>query len=513
MVVEELHAELRARLDRRVDAERFIFADQVADGRRAHENFVSRAAAAADLRQQGLADHADDRRGELRAHLLLLVRREGVDDAVHRALGARGVERAKHHVARLGRRDRRLDRFEIAKLAHEDHVGVLPQRAAEGLGEARHVVADLALVHRALLRLVVKLDRIFDRDDVVVVVGVDVVDQAGERGRFAGARRARHEKQPARPADHLLADFGHAELLGREHLVGDLPQDHRHAAALLEHAHAKPGHVAKREAEVGAALLGQLGLAALGRDRLHEAVGVVGREHLRGLRLHVAVDAKHGGQAGRDVDVAHAALHGGREELVDLDRARGHLGLHDLLLARGVGGQGHALVFFLDVELERGVGHEARGLGLGFVGGAEHEDLRARVVDERAHIAAAVGREEKLGRVGMGWHDRLGHRRHFVGGDRAGLEGAELVVDAEHRGHAAGEPQLGGAVVDGHFQQLLDLRVHRGGGGRAHGDSWRRLNGGNRTTSPGGPPREIIFCRAANVAHSERRAGSKKACH
>jgi hypothetical protein len=127
--------------------------------------------------------------------------------------------------------------------------------------------------------------------------------------------------------------------------------------------------------------------------------------------------------------------------------------------------------------------------------------------------AAAVAGKEKLGRVGMGRHDRLGHRRHFLGRDRAGLEGAELVVDAEHRGHAAGEPQLGGAVVDGHFQQLLDLRVHRGGGGRAHGDSWRRLNGGNRTTSPGGPPGEIIFCRAANVAHSERRAGSKKACH
>ena len=47
--------------------------------------------------------HADDRRRELHADLFLLVGRKGVDDAVHRALGAGRVQRAEHDVARFRR--------------------------------------------------------------------------------------------------------------------------------------------------------------------------------------------------------------------------------------------------------------------------------------------------------------------------------------------------------------------------------------------------------------------------
>ncbi len=48
-------------------------------------------------------------------------------------------------------RDGGLDRFQIAHFADQDHVGVLPQGAAQGLGKARHVDADLALVDGRLL--------------------------------------------------------------------------------------------------------------------------------------------------------------------------------------------------------------------------------------------------------------------------------------------------------------------------------------------------------------------------
>ena len=141
--------------------------------------------------------------------------------------GAGGVQRAEHHVARFGGGDGRFDRFQVAHFADEDHVGVLPQRAANGLGEARHVDADLALVDRRLLVVVVELDRVFDRDDVVVDVLVDVVDHAGQRGAFARAGRPGHQKQPAGPHDQLLAD----RRAGRaapcvSMLVGNLPQHH-----------------------------------------------------------------------------------------------------------------------------------------------------------------------------------------------------------------------------------------------------------------------------------------------
>jgi predicted alpha/beta-hydrolase family hydrolase len=54
-------------------------------------------------------------------------------------------------VTGLGRPHGRLDRLEVTHLADEDHVGVLTQGPAEGLGEARDVVADLALVDDRLL--------------------------------------------------------------------------------------------------------------------------------------------------------------------------------------------------------------------------------------------------------------------------------------------------------------------------------------------------------------------------
>ena len=66
-----------------------------------HEHLVGRHPAAADLRQQRLREDADDRRRQLRADLLLLVGGEDVDDAVDRALGAGGVQRAEDDVARF----------------------------------------------------------------------------------------------------------------------------------------------------------------------------------------------------------------------------------------------------------------------------------------------------------------------------------------------------------------------------------------------------------------------------
>ena len=105
--------------------------------------------------------------------------------------GPGGVQRAEDDVAGFGRGDGRFDRLQVAHFAHEDDVGVLPQGAADGLGEGRHVDADLALVDRALLVRVVELDRVFDRDDVVVERLVEVVDRRRQGGRLARTRWAR----------------------------------------------------------------------------------------------------------------------------------------------------------------------------------------------------------------------------------------------------------------------------------------------------------------------------------
>ena len=137
-----------------------------------------------ELRQEDLRDHGLEADGELRAHLLLLVGGEGVHDTVDRLGRAGGVERAEHEVARFGGGDGCADRLEVVHFAHEDHVRVLAERAADRLGEARHVGADLALRDKRLAGGVVEFDRVFDRDDVYAAFAVDHVEHRGERGRF-----------------------------------------------------------------------------------------------------------------------------------------------------------------------------------------------------------------------------------------------------------------------------------------------------------------------------------------
>jgi len=50
-------------------------------------------------------------------------------------------------VARLGRRDRRLDRLEIAKLTYKDHVGILAQGGAQSIAETAGVMSYFALMN------------------------------------------------------------------------------------------------------------------------------------------------------------------------------------------------------------------------------------------------------------------------------------------------------------------------------------------------------------------------------
>src|SRR5215207_4189958 len=73
---------------------------------------------------------------ELRADLVLLVRREDVYDPVDGLRGILGVQRAEDEMPSLRRSHSERDGLEVAHLAYEYHVGVLPQDMLESLGEA-----------------------------------------------------------------------------------------------------------------------------------------------------------------------------------------------------------------------------------------------------------------------------------------------------------------------------------------------------------------------------------------
>ena len=101
------------------------------------------------VREQDLRDDAFDGHRELQAHLLLLVAREGIDDAVDGLRRIGRVQRREDEVAGLGRGDRGRHRLQIAHLADEDHVRILPQHVAQRVGERARIDADLALLDDA----------------------------------------------------------------------------------------------------------------------------------------------------------------------------------------------------------------------------------------------------------------------------------------------------------------------------------------------------------------------------
>ena len=90
-------------------------------------------AAAAEPRQQPLADDAAQHAGEDRADLLLLDLGEELDQAADGLGRVDRVHRREDEVPGLGRLQRGLRGLGVAELADQDHVRVLAQRAAQRL--------------------------------------------------------------------------------------------------------------------------------------------------------------------------------------------------------------------------------------------------------------------------------------------------------------------------------------------------------------------------------------------
>ena len=132
------------------------------------QHLERRDAAAADLPAQLLRDDAVQRLGQHDADLRLAVGGKLIDHAVDRRRRGRRVQRAEHEVAGLRRLDGDRHRLEIAHLADEHDVRIFAQRRAQRVLERVGVRAHLALVDQALLVLVHELDRILDRDDVIL---------------------------------------------------------------------------------------------------------------------------------------------------------------------------------------------------------------------------------------------------------------------------------------------------------------------------------------------------------
>ena len=138
--------------------------------------------------QQSLREHTIERRHKvvwLDAHV-----EETADDVDHVVR----VNRREYQVAGERRVDRNLSGFIVSNLADHDLVRVVAQDASQTSRKRE----PLLLVHldlRHASQLI--LDRVFDRDDLVLVVP-NLVQRSVERSRFSRTRRAGHEHHAVR---------------------------------------------------------------------------------------------------------------------------------------------------------------------------------------------------------------------------------------------------------------------------------------------------------------------------
>jgi hypothetical protein len=216
--------------------------------------------------------------------LALLGGREDVDDAVDGGRRVLGVESRKDEVAGLGSGQRRRDRLEVSHLAEEDHVGVLAERAAQSVGERRCVRAELALVDDAPLVAVQELDRILDRDDVLGLRAVDLVDQGGERRRLPRAGRPRDEHETARLVAELVEGRREAELLETLQVGGNEAERACEALALGVDVDAEAREPGDRVREVDLAVELESLLLLAGDDAVQQLAGGIRGEHREALQ-------------------------------------------------------------------------------------------------------------------------------------------------------------------------------------------------------------------------------------
>ena len=227
-------------------------------------------------------------------------------------------------MARLGGGERGRDRLEVAHLAEEDHVGVLAQRRAQRLAEARRVRADLALRDDAALVPVHELDRVLDREDVVRLLAVDLVDHRRERRRLAGAGRPGDEDEAARPHRELAQRRRQPELLERPKLLRNVPERGRERIALEVDVHAKAREAGNAVREVELPVHLELLLLLGGEDAIEEAARVVGHDLVAVERRQIAVHAHARRRTGNEVQIRRARRGGTAQQVVDGGRRRIH---------------------------------------------------------------------------------------------------------------------------------------------------------------------------------------------
>src|SRR5207302_5028367 len=136
------------------------------------------------------------------------------------------------------------------------------------------VSMDFALIHKALLVIVKKLDGILDRDHVLFTFAVDLVEHGSERGGLTGARRSGHEDESAGLVAQSLHDLRQSESIEALDFPRNRTEDGANGSPLIENVAAETGQVFQTEGEVQLQVLFEAVFLRIRQNAVRKRLGV-----------------------------------------------------------------------------------------------------------------------------------------------------------------------------------------------------------------------------------------------
>ena len=164
------------------------------------------------------------------------------------------------------------------------------------------------LVDQTPFALVNKFDGVFNGQNMVVAVVVDVVDHGRKGRRLTGARGASNEHKPARQHRDIPKHLAHAQVVHGQHLRRNGSENRSSTPILIKSIDSKTRDTRHFKGEVRLEeLLKVLALAVVHDvvdERLHLGVVLSGDVD----PTHIAVNPNHGGQPCRQMQIRSALL-------------------------------------------------------------------------------------------------------------------------------------------------------------------------------------------------------------
>ena len=248
---------------------------------------------------------------------MFLGREEG-DQAVDRRRDVRGVDRREDEMAGFGGLERGVDSFEIAHLADHDHVGILAERGAQGVGERGGIGPDFALRDDAAVVGEHELDRILDGHDLALALTVDLVEHRHQGRRFTHARRSRHEDEAAANLSDVAEDRRKIQIREGLDLQRDHPQHDVEITPLARNVDSESTLARQLEGEVAFVEIEFLAEGVVLDQDADDLFGVLRRQNLVAKLDELAVEAIERQVADLEMDVGRALLETESEQPVQL---------------------------------------------------------------------------------------------------------------------------------------------------------------------------------------------------